>query len=610
MWRDLFERNPAILLLIDPLDERLIDASETAARFYGYSRDQLRGMRAGQIGMQLPAAATEAAGDAWAGAAVAVDAEPEANRHQRAPHRLASGEVRIVDVYAWPVRFGERMVVQAVVHDVTEHATAEAERNLLATAIDQVAESVVIADPGGHIVYVNPAFERVTGYTREAVLGANPRILQSGIHTRAFYAAMWATLRAGCTWHGELVNRRRDGTLFTEEASITPVFDEDGSLLHYVGVKRDVTAARAIQTRLDSSADERAAISAMVSDLIPGTSPEETARAICERLLSLPGLVFASLATFAPGDRGESLASVGIDRVEVPSIHPHGAWSAPMRRRTRHLRNMLVTGPAIEPWSPGNGSPMGATFARLEVTALALAPLRSDGELIGFVQVGASGPDAGAELGDLLPTLNSFAIVASLLLGPMLAQRGRETQRHEIWGVIERRAYRAVFQPIVAMASGHVVGFEALTRFTDGTRPDERFAAAAAAGLGVDLELATLETAITAAALLPHDAWLDLNVSPALLRDPTRLAYLLWKAGTRRIVLEITEHEAIDDYVSLRRALDELGLPVRLAVDDAGAGFASLRHILELRPDIIKLDRSLIAAIDSDPVRQGLVAGL
>jgi PAS domain S-box-containing protein len=99
-------------------------------------------------------------------------------------------------------------------------------------------------------------------------------------------------------------------------------------------------------------------------------------------------------------------------------------------------------------------------------------------------------------------------------------------------------------------------------------------------------------------------------VSAALLDDPARLAYLLWKAGSRSIVLEITEHEAIDDYVSLRRRIDEIGIPLRLAVDDAGAGYASLRHILELRPDIVKLDRSLVVDIDGDPVRQGLVAGL
>jgi len=119
-----------------------------------------------------------------------------------------------------------------------------------------------------------------------------------------------------------------------------------------------------------------------------------------------------------------------------------------------------------------------------------------------------------------------------------------------------------------------------------------------------------LEAAITQSTMLPPSAFLNLNISAALLEDPSRLAYLIWRAKSRSIVLEITEHDQIDDYDRLRQNLSELGAPVRIAVDDAGAGFASLRHILELRPDFIKLDLGLVAGIDLDPVRQGLVAGL
>lgn len=111
----------------------------------------------------------------------------------------------------------------------------------LSAAIEQVAESVIITDLNGIIIYVNPAFERVSGYSRAEVLGQNPRLLKSDQHGADFYADMWATLSAGRVWQGRLVNRKKDGTRYTEEATITPVRNEEGAIVNYVGVKRDIT---------------------------------------------------------------------------------------------------------------------------------------------------------------------------------------------------------------------------------------------------------------------------------------------------------------------------------------------------------------------------------
>jgi EAL domain-containing protein (putative c-di-GMP-specific phosphodiesterase class I) len=157
-----------------------------------------------------------------------------------------------------------------------------------------------------------------------------------------------------------------------------------------------------------------------------------------------------------------------------------------------------------------------------------------------------------------------------------------------------------------------VAGYEALTRFSpsngDLMGPIVAFAAAARVGLGLELEIVTLRASLAAASVLPPQAFVSLNVSPELLLSG-RLAELL--AGhERQVVLEITEHVAISDYAALRRSLVGLGARVRLAVDDAGAGFASFRHILELAPDFVKLDIDLVRGIDTDPARQALVAGM
>jgi diguanylate cyclase (GGDEF)-like protein/PAS domain S-box-containing protein len=362
---------------------------------------------------------------------------------------------------------------------------------------------------------------------------------------------------------------------------------------------------------LDHPAIAQAAMSAMIADLVPGDSPETTAEAICDRVLTLPGIAYAALGLFLPDDRLESLAAVAIDGVPITPVDRGLPWTRRDAARARKLLELAQSGPSIERWVPKTSTPMATTFARLGITALALAPVTSAGRTIGFLQLGATGADGEGRLRATLPALASFGAVASVLIGQRLDARAViEERRAMTRRVIDLHAFRPVFQPIVTLASGMTVGFEALTRFADGVAPDTHFAAAAEVGLGIELELATLEAALAASTALPRDAWLDVNVSAALLDDPARLAYLLWKAGSRSIVLEITEHEAIEDYAALRRRIDEIGIPLRLAVDDAGAGYASLRHILELRPDIVKLDRSLVVDIDSDPVRQGLVAGL
>jgi EAL domain-containing protein (putative c-di-GMP-specific phosphodiesterase class I) len=161
----------------------------------------------------------------------------------------------------------------------------------------------------------------------------------------------------------------------------------------------------------------------------------------------------------------------------------------------------------------------------------------------------------------------------------------------------------------VAIADGAILGYEGLTRFDDGCPPEGRFAMATACGLGIELEVATLKAVLAAARDLPADGFLSINVSPALILDGSRLSEALADVP-RSVVLEITERERVDDYVELRAAISRIGIPLRWAIDDAGAGFASLRHILEVRPQFVKLDRGLIAGIALDPIRQALAAGL
>jgi PAS domain S-box-containing protein len=174
---------------------------------------------------------------------------------------------------------------------------------------------------------------------------------------------------------------------------------------------------------------------------------------------------------------------------------------------------------------------------------------------------------------------------------------------------------RTAFQPIVSLADGRLVGAEALSRFAvgdEGRGPEDWFADAARVGLGVDLEVHAAQQALRAAAALPEDAYVSVNLSPETLLWPG-LPDALRRAPIplSRIVVELTEHAPVEDYDALDRALRPLrngGL--RIAVDDAGAGYATFRHILRLAPDLIKLDRSLISGIDGDPARRALAGAV
>jgi len=175
--------------------------------------------------------------------------------------------------------------------------------------------------------------------------------------------------------------------------------------------------------------------------------------------------------------------------------------------------------------------------------------------------------------------------------------------------VIGRSEFEIYLQPIVRLSTGLVVASEALTRFSDGLPPDVRFAEAASLGLGLAMQRATLAAAIEASATLPAGVALSVNLSADVLRHEAGLSETLAATG-RPLIVELTEHERIDDYEAVRSALARLGPNVKLAIDDAGSGYSSLRHILALQPAYVKLDIEWVRGIDRDPAGRALVSGL
>jgi len=185
-------------------------------------------------------------------------------------NRLRAGDRRWVVVNALPEFSGEGELARVVVTfmDVTERRQfQERERLQLDAALESIGDCVIITGADGLIKYVNPAFERITGYSRAEVLGRNPRLMQGGQHDRTFYARLWQTLADGKTWHGEFVDRNKDGRLFDVEATISQIRDAEGGAIGYLGVQRDVSDRKQAERRL---AESEARIRAIVDTAADG----------------------------------------------------------------------------------------------------------------------------------------------------------------------------------------------------------------------------------------------------------------------------------------------------------------------------------------------------
>jgi EAL domain-containing protein (putative c-di-GMP-specific phosphodiesterase class I)/AmiR/NasT family two-component response regulator len=239
---------------------------------------------------------------------------------------------------------------------------------------------------------------------------------------------------------------------------------------------------------------------------------------------------------------------------------------------------------------------------------------------VGYLVKGTAGQDL---LGSITKVVEGGASLSAELIDGVVHELSSQLRREEIEhhqfaarrGEIDRflsgNGVTMVYQPIVDLRDRTVVGMEALARFHSLPLrpPNEWFAAAVELELGVQLEMVAIESAMTALPSLPAGPYLSVNCSPRAAMSPEFAA--LVDDNASRMVVEITEHEAIEDYAVLATALEALrGRGIRVAIDDAGAGFASLRHTLLLRPDIVKVDTSLTRNIDGDRAKRAMTSAL
>ena len=479
------------------------------------------------------------------------------------------------------------------------------DQTLLAKAIDQASESIVITDPESAILYANPSSVRTSGYDLAEVIGQTPTLFRSELHDRAFFQAMWDHLLAGHAWHGTLINRRKNGELYEEDTTISPVHDADGELFAYVAVKRDLTLERRLETNRTREQRDRLDILDIMQEVRRAPSLQSTAEAFCRAATNLDSIDGAlmvlvqsdgTLLTIgAGGDRfadarsGSTLGVVNPEQlVERTSA---GAWWLDFKSNAVNFSDAFSKG-----------------LIHGGFTTVANVPIRWEGQLIGILALASKDVDGPSWMTSRLAVFEELGSYAGALFGADAEVFSkRESLRSRILAIMCGRLFHPVFQPFVELETGRVVGYEALTRFDDLESPELRFMQAHSVGLGSELESLCAQSALEAAAELPADLWLSLNFSPSAVIDG-QAAHVV-AATSRQLVIEITEHAQIKNYAAIRRALDDID-HCQVAVDDAGAGYTSLSHILELQPDFVKLDISLVRDIDTNPARQAMIAGM
>ncbi len=351
----------------------------------------------------------------------------------------------------------------------------------------------------------------------------------------------------------------------------------------------------------------RAGVVAALGRLVIPSSPEDAAEAVVNELAKRTASDLVAVLQLGAGDQLHELATY--DR--AVGVRRCGRTLPAAQARTILAR--ARSGPWVDEVQVVGSADAAPGIASASTELSAGAPIYSGDDLVGILTIGVGrslGRSPLVHRAKLLAAAIDYANVLSTRTGSAFAdRRDIAATRARLRSVVTAGRFHPVFQRIVELETGAIVGFEALTRFDDDTPPDQRFAEAVAAGLGRDFELATMRAALDQAARLPADGFLSINVSPGFVLRGHRQLRQLVAASPRRIVLELTEHVPIADYASVRKALARIGAS-GLAIDDAGAGYASLRHVLELRPAFAKLDISLVRGIDGDDLRQALATGL
>lgn len=532
-------------------------------------------------------------------------------------------EYHIADSAA-PIRKEDNNILGVVLvfNDVTERKQAEEKIRTLFQAIEQSPVSVMITDADANIEYVNHTFEKTTGYQSVEVIGQNPRILKSGKIPEQLYQELWQTITSGKAWQGEIVNRKKNGELFWENAHIAPVFDESGAIRNYLAVREDITLRKLQEKKIQHQAHFDA-----LTDLP-------------NRFLALDRLS----QLISEAQRNNKFVTVLFmdldDFKKINDTLGHDTGDKLLIEAAARLRSGVRDGDTVGRLGGDEfiillGGLSDVIEARPIVENLLSRfryAFRIDGrELMLTASVGISVyPNDGDNPSQLLRNAdsamyhskekgcNTYSYFTDVMNQGVSRRLALEEQMH---GALDRGEFYVYYQTKVDVSSCSIVGVEALLRWYNPAlgeiTPDELIPIAEQTGLIVPIGQFVLTRALEMTAIwqqkYEQPFTIAVNLSPSQFRDPNLISFIkeaIAKSGVsgKSLELEITEGVLMNGHIHIDKALADIhNLGASLSMDDFGTGYSSLSYLRRYPFDVLKIDRSFINDITEDMADRELV---
>ncbi|WP_409281346.1 bifunctional diguanylate cyclase/phosphodiesterase [Pseudomonas defluvii] len=529
--------------------------------------------------------------------------------------RRSDGQIRLCELSARPLPIAGEECMLTIARDITERHLMQEKLQLAATVFENTAEGVLITDTEQRISAVNRAFSEITGYSEFEALGQTPRLLASGQHDSAFYAAMWHQLTAEGHWQGEIQNRRKNGEVYPGWLTISAVRNSGREITHFVAVFADISSIKHAQAKLDYQAHH---------DPLTGL-PNRT---LFESRLQ------AALSCTQTSKAQGAVLFLDLDRfkhINDSLGHPVGdlllkGIAHRLKEQVRDIDTVArLGGDEFIILLPGLHQPSDAEHIAAKLLNCFSAPFQAgEHEFFTSASIGTSlYPQDGSDVASLIRNADA-AMYRSKAKGrnrvesytrDLTAQASaRVALEHELRRAIERDELSLYYQPKFSLKTQSLIGAEALIRWSNptfGDVPPEHFIALAEEN-GMILQLGdwVLEHACrqmqqwkqTYLAFGP----LSINLAGAQLRQPSlvkRIEQLLntYHLSAGDLQLEITENfimSQAEEALAILHQLKRLG--VQLAIDDFGTGYSSLSYLKRLPLDILKIDQSFIRGLPDD----------